>query len=47
MTDSQDRAELLAYVRQLADEAPPLTAEQAHLLVGIYSRYPRDDGDAT
>jgi hypothetical protein len=39
------RAEVLAYARQLADEAPPLTEAQKLLLVSVFARYPRgDDG---
>jgi hypothetical protein len=44
MTDSQDRAELRAYVEALADEEPALTPAEALLLVSICSRYPRGGG---
>jgi hypothetical protein len=43
--NAEERAEVLAYARKLADEAPPLTEAQKLLLLSLLRRHPRgDDG---
>jgi hypothetical protein len=42
--NAEERAEVAAYARQLAEEAPALTPEQTTLLLSLLRRYPRQDG---
>jgi hypothetical protein len=39
-TDEQTLAAIRLRAKEIADEAPPLTTQQALLLASVYARYP-------
>jgi hypothetical protein len=44
--NADQRDEVCEHARKLAQDAPPLTAAQALLVVSVFARYPLPDDDS-